>query len=112
MVETLFVSDYLDRDRFTSAVISTMQNLSERSFSQRVVNFISVCQVIVRYDLIISSVIIVTVVIRGIFPDGQFLFVLVANVVDHWVIKNFLTLVISEMLSAVAFQYTYENMSF
>ncbi len=68
----------------------------------------SVSQVIVRYNKVISAVVVIAIV-RRIVSYGQFFVIFVPYVVDHGVIENLLAFVISEMLCAMAFQNSYDT---
>ena len=94
MMETLFVSNYLDGDRFTRTMIFALKHLAERPFSECVYDFVSVCQVIMVYHLIVASIVIVTIIIRRYVTSRQFLLGPVANVINRRIIQNFLALVI------------------
>ena len=64
MVEPLLVADDLDRDRLASAVIPTVKDLTEGTLPKCIYDLITVCQMIVNDDLIITAVIVVAVVVR------------------------------------------------
>jgi len=48
MVETFLVSNDLDGNHISCLVITTLQNLTERAFSENVDDFVSVVEMIAR----------------------------------------------------------------
>lgn len=104
VVEPLLVSDDLDGYRFTSAVVATMQHLSERSLAQCIDDFITVCQVVTIDDKIVTTLIVISMIVRRVIDSGWFFVTVSTNVIDRWVIENLLALIVRKVLSLRAFQ--------
>lgn len=66
VVEPLLVSDDLDRDGFTSAMVTTVQHLAKRSLSERVYNFVAICEMVVQDYQVVSPLVVVAVVVGGV----------------------------------------------
>jgi hypothetical protein len=63
VMETLLIANDLDSNHISSLVISALQNLTERTFSEDVDNLVAVVEVIVRNEEIIASLIVISVVV-------------------------------------------------
>lgn len=63
VVESLLVANDFDSDHVSSLVISALQNLTERTFSENVDNLVAIVEVIVRNQEVIASLIVISVVV-------------------------------------------------
>ncbi len=104
MMEPFLVSDDLNGHRFTSTVISTMQNLTKRSLPERVNHFVPIGQVIVIDDKVVTSIIIIAVVICRIVTSSRLLVTPGPDVVHTRKLKNLFAFVIGEIDCLTAFQ--------
>ena len=74
-------------------MISTMEHLTKRAFTQRVNNLITISQMIVIDNKIVASFIIIAVIICGTVGIGRFLLASGAYTVYRGIIQNFLALI-------------------
>lgn len=107
MVEPLLVSNDLHRDGLPSAVIPTVQDLTERALAQVANDLVSVCQVVTHDDLIVTPLVIIPKVVRGVIRRRPLLPALRSDAVDRRVIQDFLALILGQSLSLRALQNRY-----
>ena len=58
-MESFLVPDDLDGHRFSGTMITAVKHLSERTFAKSVYDLITVCEVIMIDDQIVTTVVIV-----------------------------------------------------
>ena len=104
MVEALLVANDLDSDRLARAVVATMQNLPKGTFTQRIHDFIPEGQVIMHDDLIVASLVIISVIVRRIIQGRRVLRTVAAEVVHRGVIQDLLALIFRKVLYLIALQ--------
>lgn len=93
-MEPFLVPDDLYGDRFPRLVIPALDHLTERALAEDTDDLVPVRQVIVRYDQVVSPLIIVAkVVLRNVCP-GSVLVTLDASIVDFGKVENLLTLIV------------------
>jgi hypothetical protein len=105
MMEPFLVSDDLNGNRFTSTVISTVQNLTKGSLPERINHFVSIGQVIAIDDKIVAPIIIIAVIVCGIVTSSKFLVTPGPDVVHSRKLENFFAFIIGEVDSLTAFQH-------
>jgi len=109
VMKTLLVAYDLDSDRLASAMITTAQDLTKRTFSKRVRNFISERQMVMGNNLVITAFIVVTVIICGVLRRCLLLAASCANEVYCLVVKDFLPLVGGKVLGLTTLQDGYKR---
>jgi hypothetical protein len=63
VMKSLLVSDDLDGDLFICLVVTAFKGLSKAALAQEIENLIPVDQVILQHNLVVTSVIIVTIIV-------------------------------------------------
>ena len=100
MLESLLVPDHFNGHHLLSFVIETFQSLTETSRPQLIKHLKSVSQMVFHYDLIVASLVIVTIIVpqkrlgldfRRTQPQKE----------DLWVVQNFNFFVVSQPLILV-----------
>lgn len=94
VVEALLVANDFNGHRLPSAVVSTVQDLTERTLSKRVNHFVTVCEMVMRHDEVVAALIVISVIVRRIFGCCRFFLALRADAVYRWVVQNFLPFII------------------
>lgn len=82
VVEPLFVADDFDCDRFTGAVITTMENLAKRSLAESIYNFVSIGEMVMVDHKIIASFVIVAIVVDRVVQYRWLLPAACADAID------------------------------
>lgn len=73
MMEPLLVPDDLHRHRASGTMISTLQNLTERSLPEQSDDLVSIGEMIVFHNEVISSLVVVSVVVGRFLPRRSLL---------------------------------------
>lgn len=73
MVEPLLVADDLDRNRLASLMVPAIQDLTERTLTERIHDLITVSKMIVVDNEIVATLVVVTEVIGGEIRMSLFL---------------------------------------
>ena len=97
MVEALLIPDDLDSYHLTRLMISASQDLTERTFSKRIDDFIAEHDVVSLHYEVIASLVIVAVVVCAVFFGGKVLLAALANEVDVLVLLDLLQLVLRQI---------------
>ena len=92
-------------------MVATMENLSERALPKRINDLVSVSQVIMIMNYVVSSIIIIAIIIRRVVTSCGLLVVLVAEKVHRRVIKDLFSLVIGQVDSLIAAEHGYNARS-
>jgi hypothetical protein len=98
MMEALLIPDNLDCHRLASTVVATLENLTKGAFSEGIYHFITVCEVVMVYDEVISALIIIPMIIRGVIQGRQFLLALSTNIINRSTVQNLFPLIFREVL--------------
>ena len=96
MMESLLIPDDLDRDRTSRTMISTLQNLTKRPFPQQSDDLVSIREMIVLDNEVISSLVVVAVVVGRFLPRRSLLGGVLADVVDGRVVDDFFAFEVGE----------------
>lgn len=102
VVEPLFVANDLNRHRFSSAMVTTVQDLTKGPFPKTRYNFIPIGQMVTIDDLVIAPFVVVTKVVGRIFRNCHFLFALGSDAINRRVVENLLAFVIGQILGLAA----------
>lgn len=62
-MESLFIANDLDSHRFSSAVVTAIEHLTERTFSKSIDNLVPISKVIMIDNKVIATFIVISVVI-------------------------------------------------
>jgi len=108
MMEPLLVPNNLYRDGLSSGMISAAQYLAKGTFSEAVYDLVTVTEMIMVDDEIVTAVIVIPVIVRRPVRMGRFLLATSPNVKYGWVIKDLLPLVLGQMLSLTALEDSFE----
>lgn len=96
MVETLLVADNLDSDRFARLVVSALNDLPERALAKDPNDFVSIREVIVRNNQVITPLIIVSVIVERHVCPRRILLTLGTPVVNFRKVENLLALIVGQ----------------
>ena len=96
MMESLLVPNDLDRNHLTRTMISTLQHLAKRSFSQNVDDLVTIANVVVRNEQVVASIVVVSKVVCSIALAGGKLRDILTGEIDLLVICDFDFLVLGE----------------
>lgn len=88
-METLLIPNDLDRYALTILVISALQDLAERAFSQHRHDLVPVAQMIAFVIDVVASFVVIAVIIRGRVVLPFLLFGVLAGIPDGRVVKDF-----------------------
>lgn len=88
MVESLLVPDDLDRNRPSRAVISTLEDLAERSLPEQADDLVPVREVVPLDEQVVAPLVVVAVVVGRLLARGGLLGRALANVVDGRVVDD------------------------
>ena len=91
MMETFLVPNNLNGHGFASAMITTVQYLSEGTFAQGVDHLVPVCEMILVDNKIVASVIVITMIVGRVVASCRFLVASCPDVVDIGIVQHFLS---------------------
>jgi hypothetical protein len=103
-MEPLLVTDNLDSNRLSSGMIPTIEHLPKRPFSKRVHDFITVSEMIMVDNQIISPFIIISIVVCRVIQRSGLLPARCAITIDRWIVEHLLPLILGKSMSVRAFQ--------
>lgn len=92
-------------------MIPTIQYLSERAFTKGIDNFVTVCEMIVIDNEIISALVIIAVIVRRVIKNGRLLFASCPDAIYRGVIEDLFAFIIGEVLDLTALQHGYRELS-
>lgn len=104
MMETLLVPNNLNGHRMPSAMIATVQHLSERAFTKGIDDLVTIVKVVPNDNLVVASVVVISVVVSRDIESGVMLLAGSAEVVHRGVILNLLLFVLREILGLTTSQ--------
>ena len=101
-MEPLAVANDLDGDHLARLVVPALKNLAKRPFAEDVDDLVAEAQMVVIYDQVVTSVIVVPVVVRRAVPCCGFLGTFGPDVVDFRVIEYLAPLVVGQVVTIVS----------
>ena len=96
VVESLLVPDDLDGDGSSRAVVTTLEDLTERTLAEQPDDLVPVREVIVLDDEVVSPFVIVAVVVDRLLASCRLLGGSLSDVEDGRVVDDFLALKVRE----------------
>ena len=102
MVKPLLVPNDLNCDRRSRGMISAVQHLTERPLPKAVHDFVTVSKMVMIDDEIVATFVVVAIVVRRPLWMGTFLLATGSDMVHRRIVKNFLALVIGQVLTLAA----------
>ena len=101
VVVLLFIFDNFESDHFLSFVVETPNGLPERAFSQELLDFIPVANVIVHAHFIVAFVIVIPIIKVILHRSLSFALAVLTNVEYLWVVYDLLELILGEVLFSI-----------
>lgn len=92
MMKSFLVSYNLDRNRFSSAMVPAIENLTKGSLPEGINDLVTICQMVMVDHEIIATLIVISVVVVGVLQNCQFLLAVSTDAIDRRIIQNFLPL--------------------
>ena len=96
-MEAFLVSDNLDRYHFACLMISTAKDLAERAFTKSIDDFKAKQDMITLDDLIIPSLVIVSIIVSWIGAVGHFFVAAVADEVYLLIFEKLVPFIVGKV---------------
>ena len=109
MMEPFLVPNNLYCDGPSCSMISAAQHLAERTLPEAVHDFVTVTKMVPVNDKIVTPIVVIAIVVRRSVRVSRLLRATSPDVIHRWVIEDFLPLVLGQMLSLTALEYSFTH---
>ena len=99
LMETLLVADDLDGHKRSGLVIHATHNLTKAAFTQHINHLIPIRQMVAKHNVVVPSVVVVPVIVRGVVQNRRLLLALGTNAVHIRVVQDFFALILGQVLA-------------